>query len=210
MTAGDLDSGVNAEIKYRLQKGNFNDFKIDEHTGEVFVSRKLDYDQKNTYEIEVLASDLGTPSLSGTATLVVNVTNSNDKSPYFTPTNQKAEVKKDVPVGTVVHTLIALDPDVTSFDALEFAATEPISAVDKDGNEIQDVESLKDFFTVNRGGKVTVNRKLDRNLFAVIRITVLVTDVTASNVQQGRGRLDITIVDINEIPPVSFFSFHLK
>lgn len=192
-------------MRYRLQKGNFNDFKIDEQTGEIFVSRKLDYDQKNTYEIEVLASDLGTPSLSGTATLVVNVTNSNDKNPYFTPTNQKAEIKKDAPIGTIVHTLIALDPDVAGIDALEFAATEPISAVDKDGNEIQDVESLKEYFTVNRGGKVTVNRKLDRNLFAVIRITVLVTDVTAPNVQQGRGRLDITIIDINEIPPVSCF-----
>ncbi|KAL5273464.1 hypothetical protein ACFFRR_000290 [Megaselia abdita] len=201
LTAEDLDTGINAELRYRLQKGSFNDFKIDELTGEIFVSRKLDYDQRNTYEMEILASDLGTPSLSGTATLVVNVTNSNDKNPYFTPTNQKAEVKEDALVGTVVHTLVAIDPDVAAFDALEFAATEPISAVDKDGNEIQDVESLKGYFSVNRGGKVTINRKLDRNLFAVIRITVLVTDVTAPNVQQGRGRLDITIIDINEIPP---------
>lgn len=209
LTAEDLDTGVNAEIRYRLQRGNFDDFKIDQLTGEVFVSRKLDYDQKNTYEIEVLASDLGTPSLSGTATLVVNVTNSNDKNPYFTPATQTAEVKEDATVGTVVHTLLAIDPDVTTYDSLEFAGTEPITAVDKDGNEIKDVENFKDYFTVNRGGKVLVNKKLDRNLFAVLRMTVLVTDITAPNVQQGKGRLDIHIIDINEIPPVSFLCSRL-
>lgn len=38
--------------------------------------------------------DLGTPSLSGTATLTVSIINSNDKDPYFTPATQHAEVKK--------------------------------------------------------------------------------------------------------------------
>lgn len=56
------------------------------------MSRKLDYDKRSTYEIEVIAMDLGTPSLSGTATLTVNIVNSNDKDPYFTPATQHAEV----------------------------------------------------------------------------------------------------------------------
>lgn len=65
--------------RYRIQQGSFDDFRIDESTGEVFVSRKLDYDNRNTYQIEVIAMDLGTPSLSGTATLTVSIVNSNDK-----------------------------------------------------------------------------------------------------------------------------------
>lgn len=60
----------------------------------MFVSRKLDYDKRNTYEIEVIAMDMGTPSLSGTATLTVNIMNSNDKDPYFTPATQHAEVSE--------------------------------------------------------------------------------------------------------------------
>ena len=78
--------------RYRIQKGSLDDFRIDENTGEVFVSRKLDYDRQNTYQIEVLATDLGTPSLSGTATLTVSIVNSNDKDPYFSPVTQHAEV----------------------------------------------------------------------------------------------------------------------
>lgn len=37
---------------------------------------------------------------------------------------------------TIVHRLVALDPDVSSDDSLDFAATEPITAVDKDGKEV--------------------------------------------------------------------------
>lgn len=37
----------------------------------------------------------------------------------------------------------------------------------------------------------------------VVRITVLVTDTTAPFIQQGKGLLVITIIDVNEKPPVS-------
>ncbi|XP_037950631.1 cadherin-87A [Teleopsis dalmanni] len=199
LQAEDLDSGINAELRYRIQQGSFGDFRIDEHSGEVFVSRKLDYDRRNTYQIEVLASDLGIPSLTGTATLTVTINNSNDKDPYFTPATQHAEVREDVPVGTIVYTLIAVDPDATH-DALEFAATD-ITAIDKDGKEVPSTEDFKTYFSINRNGKVIVNKKLERDIFAVIRINVLVTDSTAPTVQQGRGLLIIQIIDVNEVPP---------
>ncbi|KAM7364223.1 cadherin 87A isoform 3-T5 [Cochliomyia hominivorax] len=200
LEAEDLDSGINAEIRYRIQQGSFDDFRIDETTGEVFVSRKLDYDNRNTYQIEVIAMDLGTPSLSGTATLTVSIINSNDKDPYFTPATQHAEVREDTPVGTVFYTLMAIDPDVSARDALDFSAV-GISAIDKDGNEVPNSEQFKEYFTITRGGKVVVNKKLNRNLFAVIRINVLVTDSTAPTVQQGSGLLIIQIIDVNEVAP---------
>ncbi|XP_013102305.2 cadherin-87A isoform X1 [Stomoxys calcitrans] len=200
LQAEDLDSGINAQLKYRIQQGSFDDFRIDENTGEVFVSRKLDYDKRNSYEIEVIAMDMGTPSLSGTATLTVDILNSNDKDPYFTPATQHAEVREDTIVGTIFYTLVAIDPDVSSRDALEFAGVN-ITAVDKDGNEVENSEQFKEYFTITRSGNVIVNKKLNRNLFAVIRINVLVTDSTAPTVQQGMGLLIIQIIDVNEVAP---------
>lgn len=41
----------------------------------------------------------------------------------------------------------------------------------------------------------------------MIRLTILVTDTTAPVLQQGRGLLIITIIDINEQPPVRFSVF---
>ncbi|GAB0095360.1 Cadherin-87A [Sergentomyia squamirostris] len=199
----DLDTGINAEIRYRLQLGSFDDFTIDNKTGIISIARKLDFDRRNTYQIEVVASDLGTPSLSGSCTVTVSILNSNDKAPYFTPATQRAEIAEDVDVGTLVHTLVAIDPDIVSREALDYAATEPITAVDKDGKEVLvGTEEFKDVFSVDKHGNVRVNKKLDRDLFAVIRITVLVTDTTAPSVQQGRGLLVITIIDVNDQPPV--------
>lgn len=201
VVATDADSGVNAEVKYRIQKGAFDDFNITE-TGLVTVARKLDYDRRNTYHIEIIGVDQGTPSLTGTTTLTVSILNSNDKLPYFVPATQRAEVPEDATPGTIVHTLIAMDPDVNSSEALNYAATEPITAVDKNGKQVSDNEIFKDFFSIDHNsGKVTVHKPLQRDVAAVVRITVLVTDITAPTMQQGKGTLVITIVDVNDFAP---------
>jgi len=83
-----------------------------------------------------------------------------------------------------VYTLIALDPDVASHNALEFAGTDDITAIDKEGKELPHYDQFKEYFKIARDGRVSVNKQLDRNLFAVMRINVLVTDSTAPNVQQ--------------------------
>lgn len=59
VTATDADTGINAELVYRIQKGAFDDFTINEKTGIVTVFRKLDYDNKNKYQVEVIAFDKG-------------------------------------------------------------------------------------------------------------------------------------------------------
>lgn len=92
LKATDADIGTNAEVRYKLQKGAFDDFTIDNETGIVYIASKLDYDRRNTYNVEAVASDLGTPSMSGTTLVTINVINANDKLPYFVPTTQKAEV----------------------------------------------------------------------------------------------------------------------
>lgn len=75
-------------------------------------------------------------------------------------------MREDTPVGSVFYTLVAIDPDVSSRDALDFAGVN-ITAVDKDGNEVENSEQFKEYFTISRSGKVVVNKKLNRNLFAV-------------------------------------------
>jgi len=85
----------------------------------------------------------GTPSLTGTTTLMIEVENSNDKAPYFTPETQRAEVTEDTPIGTVFATLKATDPDSTNLEALNFAISEPITAIDRNGQRVNDSKSFK-------------------------------------------------------------------
>lgn len=47
---------------------------------------------------------------------------------------------------------------------------------------------FKDFFSVHRAtGAVVVARPLEREIAAIVRLTVLVTDITAPIKQQGTG-----------------------
>lgn len=105
--ATDMDMGANAEVSYDIRKGAYEDFQIDEVTGTVVVASKLDYDRRNTYTMEIIARDHGEPPLTGTTTLTVNVINTNDKTPYFVPTTQKAEVS--IPVNRNPRLLFFVD-----------------------------------------------------------------------------------------------------
>ena len=115
LKATDADIGVNAQITYRIQKGSHDDFVIDPDSGKVSLLRELNFDRKNKYTLEVVAVDGGVPrALSGTATLVIDVLNKNDKTPHFSPATQRAHVTEDALVGSHVITLSASDPDATS------------------------------------------------------------------------------------------------
>jgi hypothetical protein len=63
--ATDSDFGSNAELTYRIAQGAYDDFSIEPKTGEVRLSRRLNYDTRQSYEIEIVAVDGGEPSLSG-------------------------------------------------------------------------------------------------------------------------------------------------
>lgn len=48
-----------ARSRYGIQQGSFDDFVIDNETGIVTIARKLDFDMRDNYRIELVASDLG-------------------------------------------------------------------------------------------------------------------------------------------------------
>ena len=58
-------------------------FSINDSTGEISLKTKLDYEQQDTYEIEVTASDKGTPAKMNSMTFIINVTDVNDEPPKF-------------------------------------------------------------------------------------------------------------------------------
>ena len=129
--------------------------------------------------------------------------NKNNKEPYFFPNTQRAQITEDTSVGTLVLKLNGTDPDVTSPDNLSFQIVEPIEAVDKDGSKVSDSDGrFKNYFTINETtGEVFVSEALDRNVAAIVSMTVKLTDSSADPIQNGFGNLVVTIVDVNDFPP---------
>lgn len=85
--AVDMDEGRNGEVDYRLEGGR-GWFTVDSHTGWVVTCGVLDREQTGmSLSMTVTAVDTGSPSLSATATLLVDLVDCNDNPPQFSKDN---------------------------------------------------------------------------------------------------------------------------
>uniref|UniRef100_A0A673A258 Cadherin domain-containing protein n=1 Tax=Sphaeramia orbicularis TaxID=375764 RepID=A0A673A258_9TELE len=84
VTASDLDSGLNGKFSYSISKESdpYSQFLV-EQSGWVVVADSLDREKISQHRIMVLATDAGSPALTGTAIVMVTVLDVNDNGPEF-------------------------------------------------------------------------------------------------------------------------------
>nr|XP_046255492.1 neural-cadherin [Scatophagus argus] len=84
ITASDLDSGQNGRFSYSISKESdpYSQFLVDQ-SGWVVVADSLDREKISQHRIMVLATDAGSPSLTGTAIVMVTILDINDNGPEF-------------------------------------------------------------------------------------------------------------------------------
>lgn len=84
VTASDLDSGQNGRFSYSISKESdpYSQFLVDQ-SGWVVVADSLDREKISQHRIMVLATDAGSPPLTGTAIVMVTVLDINDNGPEF-------------------------------------------------------------------------------------------------------------------------------
>uniref|UniRef100_A0A4W6DCA0 Si:dkey-22o22.2 n=1 Tax=Lates calcarifer TaxID=8187 RepID=A0A4W6DCA0_LATCA len=84
VTASDLDSGQNGRFSYSISKESdpYSQFLVDQ-SGWVVVADSLDREKISQHRIMVLATDAGSPPLTGTAIVMVTVLDVNDNGPEF-------------------------------------------------------------------------------------------------------------------------------
>ncbi|KAL2779032.1 protocadherin alpha-11 isoform 2 precursor [Daubentonia madagascariensis] len=114
LNATDRDEGVNGEITYSLRSIKPNgrlSFTIDENNGEVRVNGSLDYEENKFYEIEVQATDKGTPPMAGHCTVWVEILDTNDNSPEVAVTSLSLPVREDTQPSAVIALISVSDLD---------------------------------------------------------------------------------------------------
>ncbi|XP_041333463.1 protocadherin gamma-A7-like, partial [Pyrgilauda ruficollis] len=112
VTATDNDEGVFGNVKYFFKKVNekaSNTFHLNTLTGAITLLRSLDFEEGDTYEMEVQAQDDG--GLSDTAEVTITVTDINDNVPVISVRSALGEISEDAPSGTVVALLHVNDLD---------------------------------------------------------------------------------------------------
>jgi len=82
VSATDNDSGQNQMFTYQIESANPNGsfFTINGTTGYISVNSRVDREQYPQHELVVVAIDEGSPSLTGSAIVFINITTNSGKS----------------------------------------------------------------------------------------------------------------------------------
>ncbi|XP_068134212.1 protocadherin-1 isoform X3 [Hyperolius riggenbachi] len=113
VSATDADSGSNAQISYSiLAEPNIRGiFSINSDSGQIRVNTVLDREQREHYDFQVVATDKGTPSLKGTASVVITVLDCNDNDPKFMLNGYNFSVMENMPRLSPVGMVTVIDAD---------------------------------------------------------------------------------------------------
>ncbi|XP_078025744.1 protocadherin alpha-2-like [Epinephelus lanceolatus] len=115
MNATDLDEDSNGEVEFSLGKTLrrkvYDIFELDKLTGEIRVKGAVDYEENDVYELDVEASDKGTPPLTGECRVIIKIIDVNDNPPEIQVTSLSNTVSEDSKPGTVVSLITVRDKD---------------------------------------------------------------------------------------------------
>ncbi|KAK5904987.1 hypothetical protein CesoFtcFv8_006498 [Champsocephalus esox] len=199
VTATDRDSGENGNITYRVMSSTRGVFYIDPSNGTLFVNQKTEFDFKNPSILVVIeVRDQGTPSLSSTATVEVQVSDVNDNAPIFHQSEYRATVSEDGLPGSTVLTLEAVDGDVSRDNCgFDFAI-----ASGNSGNTFQIESSVR--FLEGHGfqtvGSLILVEELDFEAVPSYNLTVVVSDRGVPQ-RSSSVPIVISVTDTNDNPP---------
>ncbi|XP_050983299.1 protocadherin alpha-3-like isoform X3 [Labeo rohita] len=115
VNATDLDEGPNGEIVYSFGKSVNSKarklFEINTITGEITVKGLLDYEDKDSYEIDIEASDKGLVPMITDKSVTIKIVDVNDNTPEIEVTSFSNSIPEDSRPGTTVALISVSDLD---------------------------------------------------------------------------------------------------
>ncbi|KAH7968787.1 hypothetical protein HPB52_011289 [Rhipicephalus sanguineus] len=181
--------GLNRQVSYSVLSDWANDvFSLNPQTGVFTLTSHLDYEQHQHYVLVVQAQDSGTPSLSSTATVYMNVMDLNDNAPLFDPMSYSDEVFENVTVGSSLLRVSATDLDSGDNGRIVYSIVEG----DPDGH-----------LAIEANGTIITRMPLDREKKSMYGLTVRATDQAVEVHRRLSSSVQVTIVlkDVNDMVP---------
>ncbi|XP_074012191.1 protocadherin gamma-A2-like [Numenius arquata] len=188
VTATDADEGLNGDVKYSLKKITEKAskiFQLDFETGAITSVRNLDFEDGDSYELEVQARD--GVGLFDTAKVMITVTDVNDNAPEISVRSALSAISEDAPPGTVVALLHVQDRDSGA-----------------DGQVTCSLDGGVPFrLSRSRGSyySVVTARELDREEVSEYNVTVLAADGGSPSLRSS-AVLALRVLDVNDNAPV--------
>ncbi|KAK4814863.1 hypothetical protein QYF61_027838 [Mycteria americana] len=188
VTATDADEGLNGHVKYsfhKISERSSEIFQLDAETGAISLVRSLDFEEGESYEVEMGAQDGG--GLSDTAKVAIAVTDVNDNAPELTVSSALSAISEDAPSGTVVALLHVQDRDSGANGEVRCSMAERLP--------FRLEKPFEDYY------RVVTARELDREEVAENNVTVRAAD-GGSPALWSSAVLALRVLDVNDNAPV--------
>uniref|UniRef100_A0A7N5PAH9 Protocadherin gamma-C4 n=1 Tax=Ailuropoda melanoleuca TaxID=9646 RepID=A0A7N5PAH9_AILME len=187
----DPDVGTNSLQSYQLNPNHH--FSLVVQTGddgakypELVLERVLDREEEAVHHLLLTASDGGDPPLSQTARIQVTVVDVNDHAPVFSLPQYQITVPENVPVGTRLLTVHAVDLD----EGVNGEVTYSFRKI---------TQKILQIFQLNpHTGELSTLEGLDYEEFSYYEMQVQAQDGAGS---MTRAKVMITILDVNDNAP---------
>uniref|UniRef100_A0A670YWA7 FAT atypical cadherin 4 n=1 Tax=Pseudonaja textilis TaxID=8673 RepID=A0A670YWA7_PSETE len=183
--AVDPDEGANGRVAYSLKQNPKNLFSIDEQSGAISLTGLLDVND-GSYQVEIMASDLGVPEHSSSFILTVSVHDVNDNPPVFDQISYEVIISELEPVNSRFFSVHASDKDSGTNGEITYNIIE--------GN-------TGDAFGVFPDGQLYIKSELDREVQD--RYTLLV-EASDRAVEPLSATVNVTVIlqDVNDNRPL--------
>lgn len=124
VTATDMDTGNNARLTYKIALNSEDEgfkFGIFPNSGFLYLKETLDREVADSYSLIIVASDNGSPPLSASTTVQVQVLDANDNDPEFIEDTFVFTVLENTEQGQHVGTVSARDRDLGNNASLRYS-----------------------------------------------------------------------------------------
>ncbi|XP_066199472.1 protocadherin beta-4 isoform X1 [Saccopteryx leptura] len=184
--ARDIDAGNFGRVSYGLFQASDEikqTFSINEATGEILLTKKLDFEQIKSYYVEIEATDGG--GLSGKGTVVIEVVDVNDNVPELTISSLTSSIPENAPEALVSIFRIR-DRDSGDNGKMICSIPDNLPFVLK--------PTFKNFYTL------VTESPLDRERQAEYNITITVTDMGTPRLNTQHN-ITVLVSDVNDNAP---------
>uniref|UniRef100_K7EXZ2 Cadherin domain-containing protein n=1 Tax=Pelodiscus sinensis TaxID=13735 RepID=K7EXZ2_PELSI len=195
--AQDPDVGTNSLQGYQLSSNEH--FSLEAQAGadadghlDLVLQKPLDREERAVHDLILTATDGGDPVRSGTARVRVVVLDANDNAPAFSQPVYTVSVLENVPVGSLLLTVNATDPD----EAMHSALTYSLRKLKDKASQVFRVDA--------RTGEISTAGNLDYEEAASYEMEVQAKD---SGDLSARSKVLVTVIDVNDnVPTITMTS----
>ncbi|XP_033829796.1 protocadherin beta-15-like [Periophthalmus magnuspinnatus] len=188
VNASDVDDAANGQVTYSFSKSKSSVadfFDINRDTGEIYVTKDIDYETDKKVEFRVEARDQG--GLTDTCEVEIHIIDVNDNAPVISVMSFTSPVSEDVTVGTTIGII-----NVKDFDSGENGQVR----CSVEGSAPVEIKSnVRNYYAL------VTNAPLDRESVSEFNLTVVVSDLGKPPLSVNKT-LKLKLSDVNDNPPV--------